>query len=101
MNEKHINKLINELPSAIKFNHDSINTIYELHISKDVTMWRICYANRDSNATMVVPELEAEEPLYVNITGSDFIDVVRGMLTLLKQIEHYIVYTVPVMNIQC
>lgn len=98
---KHINKLINELPSAIKFKHDGINTIYELHISKVDTTWRICYANRDSKATMIVPELEAEEALYVNATGTDFIDVVRSMLTLLKQIEHYIVHTVPVMNIQC
>ena len=101
MNEKHINKLINELPSAIKFKHDSINTIYQLNISKVDTTWRICYANSDSKATMIVPELEAEEALYVNTTGTNFIDVVRDMLTLLKQIEPYIVCTVPVMNNQC
>ena len=98
---KHINKLINELPSAIKFKHDGIDTIYELHISKVGTTWRICYANSDSKATMIVPELEAEEALYVNTTGTNFIDAVRDMLNLLKQIEPYIVYIVPVMNSQC
>lgn len=100
MNEKHINKLINELPIAIKFNHDSVNTIYYLYIYKVNDIWRICYATCDTKVIMIVSELEAEEVIYVDIKDTDFINAVQGMVTLLKQIEHYIVYIGPVMNIQ-